>query len=112
MPSMLGIYLSPDFEVVWGLLDSIAAQRRIGVSTLCKQALIEWAQVNGLDPDLVVQKDQETQIRREISKQNPCRFRLMTSPTTIVCKARAPTMEQKPLSACIDCEDYQHDPLR
>ena len=57
-------------------------------------------------------KEASWYIKMMIARLLWCRFRLMTSPTTIVCKARAPTREQKPLSACIDCEDYQHDPLR
>ena len=107
-PSMIGVYVSPDFHVVWEVLDAIAARDRIGMSTLVKRALTEWATDHGLDPDYVMKKDQDSEIRREVTKKMPCRFRLMTSPTTIVCKAGSLGGEQKPLASCIDCED--HDP--
>lgn len=108
---MIGVYVSPDFHVVWEVLDAIAAQERIGMSTLIKRALTEWATTHGLDPELVQEKDQDTEIRREVAKKVPCRFRLLTSPISIVCKAHAKGGElgaQKPLASCIDCED--HDP--
>ena len=108
---MVGIYISPDFEPVWEVLDGLAARDRVRVSTLMKRALTEWAETHGLDPEYVMSKDQDAEIRQEVTKKVRCRFRLMTSPTTIVCKAGAKggeLGEQKPLASCIDCED--HDP--
>ena len=113
MPFNINVYLSPEFRPIYELLDGIAARDRIPMSTLVKKALTEWTVEHGdLDPSYVIKKSHDDGARSEVGKKAPCRFRLMTSPTTIVCKARAPTREQKPLSACIDCEDYQHDPLR
>ena len=110
MPHVISVYLSPEFRPVYELLDMIAWTKRIPMSTLVKNCLIEWSVEHGdLEPGDLIQKAKEEKVRLEIGIKGPCIYRMLTSATTIICKAHVIDGEQKALSACVDCED--HHPL-
>lgn len=107
MPNMVAIYLSPDFRPIYELLDEIAYRDRTPMSTLMKRALTQWAVDHAeLDPAYVIKKDADQEMRTQIGSKSPCRFRMMTSPSSLVCKADG-RKEQKGIGACLDCEDYE-----
>lgn len=107
MPSILSVYLTPDFRPIWEVLEAMMERDHVNRSTFVKRALAEWAVEHAsLDPSYVVKVDAEQQMRTQIGAKPPCRWRLMTSPSSLVCKVDG-LQEQKGLGACLDCEGYE-----